>query len=755
MIRADVGGTAGGAQPVTAVAFGFGPHGGGWHGEVAAVRRPADLRAAVERLVDPGASLRTLHWGRNVIYLTHWPGPDGPLPVAVKQFHNHGARRRLRRALRGSKAAKSWRVARAMRAAGLRTPEPVALVESDRPDGPSYYASRHLDGVLEARYLLRAANAGTVGRDFPDADLPAFLTALGTTLRRLHDAGFWHRDVSAGNVLIRWREGGEPPELYLLDLNRTRVGRPPTASERTRDLARMTIHRPEDQGRFLAAYWGGGTPDRGAATPLRRGLYRLHHGGFLARNAAKKAVRERTRGLVRAARDLVLPRGAHGHIPPPAEGARTRERVVWDHLSDQPHLHAGKLAKLGSRLGDLPAHAGMAAAAGRALPRTLRRYRELRRRRYSRPVPLGGIGVALRPRPEDPEGLLRAVDELGVRHALVRLHPWADDHDAEEELARELAARGVELAFALPQSRELVRDPARWRAAVEELAERFTPFGRHFQVGQAPNRSKWGVWSPAEWIELAGAAAEVLRRRPEVEVLGPAVIDFEPHATLGLVNHPGAPRFDALASLLYVDRRGAPENRQAGFDTADKVTLLAAIAETAERCGSRSWITEVNWPLREGPHAPAGQMVAVDEETQADYLVRYFVLALAAGHAERVYWWQLAARGYGLLDPEADGGLRRRPAFRALASLLRELAGATSLGPLAGLPPEARAFRFRRPSGGETVVAWSLAGAVGTAAFGEASGARGRDGDLLPAPGGRWRLTPSPVYLRLARGSDP
>jgi len=741
---------AGPESPGPAEAFGFGPYGGGWHGEVARARRPADLRAAVERLVDPGASLRTLHWGRNVIYLAHWPAPDGPLPVAVKQFHHHGARRRLRRALRGSKAAKSWRVARAMAAAGVRTPEPVAVVDSDRPDGPSYYASRHLEGLLEARYLLRAANAGTAERDFPDADLPGFLTALGRTLRRLHDAGFWHRDVSAGNVLIRWREGGEPPELYLLDLNRTRAGRRPTTGERTRDLARMTIFRREHQRVLLAAYWGGDPVDPRAVTPLRRRLYRLHHRGFLAKNAAKKAVRAPTRGLVRSAKDLVMPRGAHGHIPPPAEGAETRERVVWDHLSDQPHLHAGRLAKLGSRLGDLPAHAGLAAAAGRALPRALGRYRELRRRRYAQPVPFGGIGVALRPRPEDPEGLLRAVDELGVRHALVRLHPWADDHGAEEELARSLAERGVELAFALPQSRELVRDRVRWRAAVEELAERFAPFGRHFQVGQAPNRSKWGVWSPGEWIELAGAAAEVLRRRPGVEVLGPAVIDFEPHATLGLVNHPDAPRLDALASLLYVDRRGAPENRQAGFDTADKVTLLRAIAETAGRCGPRSWITEVNWPLREGPHAPAGRLVAVDEETQADYLVRYLVLALAAGHAERAYWWQLAARGYGLLDPEADGGLRRRPAFRALATLLRELAGAVSLGPLPGVPPEARAFRFRRPGGEETIVAWAPTPGLDLPAPREIAGAVGRDGEPSPPPARRWLLGPAPVYLHAA-----
>jgi len=106
--------------------------------------------------------------------------------------------------------------------------------------------------------------------------------------------------------------------------------------------------------------------------------------------------------------------------------------------------------------------------------------------------------------------------------------------------------------------------------------------------------------------------------------------------------------FDVLSSLLYVDRRGAPENRQLGLDTVDKVVLLRAIAEVGRNCSERLWITEVNWPLREGPHSPAGKSVSVDEQSQADYLVRYYLLTLGTGLVERVYWWRMAARGYGL-----------------------------------------------------------------------------------------------------------
>ncbi len=453
------------------------------------------------------------------------------------------------------------------------------------------------------------------------------------------------------------------------------------------------------------------------------------------------------------------PRRAHAHIPAAPPDAGAREKIVWDHLSDQPHQHAGRLEKLGVRLADLGAHAGEAAVIARALPRIWRRYRQLRHTLRSDtrpPVPWQGAGVAVRPWPERPEAVPALVAELGLGPVLLRLHPWQSDHTAEEELARELHARGHELTFALPQNRDLVRDPERWRAAVEELAERFTPYGRRFQVGQAINRSKWGVWNLREYVALATAAMEVLRRHPGVEVLGPAVIDFEYHLTAAVLNldRPGL-RFDAASALLYVDRRGAPENAQAGFTTVDKVALLQAIADTARNVerdpqgrAGRSWITEVNWPLWEGPHSPAGRAVSVDEETQADYLARYYLLTIGTGLVERVFWWQLAARGYGLVDPLPEGP-RRRPAFQALKTLESELAGAT-LERILPAPLPAHLYHFRRPDGGELVAGWSARGEAEADLPRPARAVRGRDGEPLPAPANtRVRLGPSTRYFDL------
>jgi ABC-type polysaccharide/polyol phosphate export permease len=216
-----------------------------------------------------------------------------------------------------------------------------------------------------------------------------------------------------------------------------------------------------------------------------------------------------------------------------------------------------------------------------------------------------------------------------------------------------------------------------------------------------------------------GVAAEAFAARAAVtpaaqrsaaapmKIIGPGVIDFELYATCVALDWPENPvRFDAVSSLLYVDRRGAPENTQAGLDAVGKATLLRALIETSRDGDRESWITEVNWPLREGPHSPAGRHVAVDEETQASYLARYYLLMLGSGLVERVYWWQLVARGYGLADRD-EGGLRRRPAWHALRFLAATLGGSRALGPLPAAAP-LRVHAFEGASGG-WLVAWSAA----------------------------------------------
>jgi tRNA A-37 threonylcarbamoyl transferase component Bud32 len=717
--------------------------GGGFHGEMAAELCVADPAGEAIRLADPASSLETIHWGRNYIYAAEVRTADAGIEVVVKQFRNQGWRRMLDRRLRGSKAERSWRVAQELIRAGLATPRPLMWVESDAADGPSYFVAERLAGAVEVRQFFRRLNHEPGGEDFPAVQSAAFLAALGRLARRINDAGILYRDLSMGNVLAVADNGGGELELYLVDFNRARTGLRLGTYRRTRDICRLPVIESGHRASFLAGYWG--------EAPSRWEFRSWFHALSVRAYIFKHAVKKRLRGI-RLHRKHAHGGSHHPHLPAAASGASARDKSVWDHLSDQPHQHASRLEKWAIRLADSPSHLRDLGIALSAAPEVARRYRELCAARYERPTPFSGIGLAVRPWPQAQDAQLRAIAELGVGPVMVRLHPWEAAHDGEERLAAALSAAGHEVSFAIPQNRDLVRDRARWRAAVTELAERFTPYGRHFQVGQAVNRSKWGVWTHQEYVDLYLEAAEILRRFQGVEVMGPAVIDFEFQSIMALINRRLPPlRFDIVSSLLYVDRRGAPENRQIGLDTADKVTLLRAIAEVGRCSSGRCWITEVNWPLWEGPHSPAGKTVSVGEEQQADYLVRYFLLALGTGLVERVFWWRLIARGYGLAAPSSDGSLRRRPSWFALRTLIERLDGTACHGPLTA-SDGARLYRFVRDDGAEIVVGWSVSGEVRATLPGPAVEVVSRDGSLLrPNPGPEVVLGPSPTYYHLER----
>ena len=163
------------------------------------------------------------------------------------------------------------------------------------------------------------------------------------------------------------------------------------------------------------------------------------------------------------------------------------------------------------RLADAPEHVRFLGGSRRALKRSLARSKSLESSVFTCARNWPGVGVSLRPWPADPEGLLKSLEELSLSYAMIRLHPWEEDHSEELALARSLGELGIEVGFALPQTRELVRDPNRWQAAVTRLAKAFGEQAAFFQLGQAMNRSKWGVWRPSEFDELLARALPILR----------------------------------------------------------------------------------------------------------------------------------------------------------------------------------------------------------------------------------------------------
>lgn len=382
-----------------------------------------------------------------------------------------------------------------------------------------------------------------------------------------------------------------------------------------------------------------------------------------------------------------------------------KEPFRWNPFADQPHNVFPRRERLRHHLKHLGGYFRMAGINLRRLAPGLALYRRYRRTMYTVPVRIESpFAVSISPAEGKEREVLRLLKETGVDKTLVRIPSWERDRLSDyENIIRLLAENGLEVTAALLQNRDDVLDPVRWGSFVDEAFSRMKGLASFFEVGHAWNRTKWGVWDYREYLGLARTAA-ALSRKHAVRIIGPAVIDFEFHLYPAVMRDVG---FNKLTSLLYVDRVGAPENTQFGWDFSRKLALLKAAVDVSTLDHAALWITEVNWPLMDtGKYSPASGKPNVTEEQQADYLVRYYLLGLASGLVERIYWWQLAAPGYGLVDSRTQSW-RKRPSFYAFRNMVTQLAGSLFTG--RDPHPGAEVFRFKR-EGQYFAVCWSSRG---------------------------------------------
>jgi hypothetical protein len=307
----------------------------------------------------------------------------------------------------------------------------------------------------------------------------------------------------------------------------------------------------------------------------------------------------------------------------------------------------------------------------------VRRYRALLREEPKpHAVTEHEFGIAVSPTPATWGRYLERIRDLDARALLIRVPAWApqDVFQLHDEFAR-LRAAGTRFTFTLLQNRDMVNDPAGWRAFVRETADCLGDLDPTFQLGHAINRKKWGIWQPNEYLRLMEAAVSAREEAPNVRWIGPPVIDFEYYFTTHYLAGERPFDFDGIAALLYVDRRGSPDNVQYGhFDLYRKILLLRAVIQASGHPDVPIHLTEFNWPLKgSGKHSPAGEHVQTDAAGQARYLVLYDLTAAATGQVASTFWWQLVARGYGLIDD--DDAWTERRAYRALKHLLARTRG--------------------------------------------------------------------------------
>jgi hypothetical protein len=414
----------------------------------------------------------------------------------------------------------------------------------------------------------------------------------------------------------------------------------------------------------------------------------------------------------------------------------------WNEFADQPHNVAPRRERFRYHLKHAGGYIDLLACNLSVALSVLRRYRQYMRTFHQKPVELGKpFAVSCAPAGEKNEEIVESLRAAGIQQTLVRLPSWEREKlSLYEAFIRLLRSAEIDVVAALLQRREDVLSPASWEGFLEDVFSGFSRLCSFFEIGHAWNRTKWGVWNHKEYIRLAQPAVP-LAGKHGVGLVGPAVIDFEFHLYPSVLK---AVAFDKVSSLLYVDRTGAPENAQFGWTTAKKVALWKAVVDCSLDEARDCWITEVNWPLQgTGIFSPAPGKPSVTEEEQANYLVRYFVICLASGLVERIYWWQLVAPGYGLIDSR-EKPWRKRPSYFALANMVRRLEGSQFMGRVQEAGAEI--FLFRK-GGDEFAVCWTRKGAVDYRFFQTPKHVIGRDGEEKKIAGEKIRIEERPQYV--------
>ena len=264
------------------------------------------------------------------------------------------------------------------------------------------------------------------------------------------------------------------------------------------------------------------------------------------------------------------------------------------------------------------------------------------------------------------------VEELGVKYLLVRMPLWQMARVDEYLAFVKSFGKDKHILLNILQDREHIENEELLKKDITIIFDRFSPLVNEFQIGNAINRTKWGFFSMDEYMRWYKVIQTIRDEKfPTIKLIGSSVIDFEFHYTIRTLFNFFSIKYDKFSSLLYVDRRGSPYNKQMQlFDTKNKINMLYSMVKLSSKTSNDIYITEVNWPLSNtAPYAPTSELECVSEEKYSQYMQEYYAIAKESKKIQRVYWHQLIAAGYGLVD-NRDAKLRKTLAFESYKRMI-------------------------------------------------------------------------------------
>ncbi|MFA7092252.1 MAG: hypothetical protein WC149_10410 [Arcobacteraceae bacterium] len=341
-------------------------------------------------------------------------------------------------------------------------------------------------------------------------------------------------------------------------------------------------------------------------------------------------------------------------------------QFVWDYYSDQPHVIKDKNYKKMMRQKHWFDYVKLVITNIFIYPLSVLFMPFLRSKSVNTSL-FFGMGVNL------DKGLdqVELIRELGCKNILIRV-PLSDIANLESYVEFAKYFYDCEITINILQDRNHIEHNMMLQESLTNIFVAFKGIAKNFQIGNAINRMKWGFFSVKEYLDFYEIAYNIKRNSfQEYNLIGPSVIDFEYHYTIRALFNQYRLYFDKVSALLYVDRRGAPENVQMGsYDTSKKINLLYSIASLSKRSSNKLVITEANWPISNTkPYAPTSEHECVSVETYARYMLRYYLLALGTKKVETIFWHQLIAPGYGLID-NRGGLVLKRPAYEVFKTMI-------------------------------------------------------------------------------------
>ncbi|MCC5833837.1 MAG: hypothetical protein JJU20_03805 [Opitutales bacterium] len=581
--------------------------------------------------------------------------------ICIKSFARPKWLRSLHYSMVGSKAARSFKHAFHLAERGVGVPKPLGYFErwSGRQLSDSYFLSEFIEDATDLY-----AEMNRMLREDPDCHrYLALLRLVAAEVRRMHDCGFQHNDLGGQNILLRRIANGHWDRVQFIDLNRGRIHSELSLRQRAQDLANLEI--PSFLRKiFFHNYFN----DEVVPAEFNR-WERLFRARRTLHNESRK-YRHPIRTWVHSKKFVGLPDGSPNY----------KDTWLWDERSGQPSvvLESKCRHKYRSRL-DI---CRIIADSLPQLPGIRRQYIRVRESAYQKPVDMKNrIGMSLEINTPQLEERLRFLESLpGISVFLRVYHHLGSSHlKIAVSAAQRLKSKGHEVSIGLIQCRNSVLRPESWEQFTEEALQALHPYITHVEFGHALNRVKWGLWKLDEVAALWNGVPQLRKRYLQLVFLGPPVNDFEYHYYPPLMKRVQQ-EVDAISCHLYVDRCGPPEGFQGSFSLLEKCVLGKAIADHYQTRGF--YITETNWPRENaGSYSPitCGYVfpnskespLHVDDETYAAYMIRYYLISLCSGSVERVWWWRLASRGFGLCNErDKDFSTPACQAFRLLAELL-------------------------------------------------------------------------------------